>query len=341
MCSKSKKPITPLRMADRLLQAEVVRARRGDTDDPLALGLFDGYDLSGMSRLEAPNLWIGEILKFPTRLGKMPIILADAVAEYLQTYPKEFDYVGDFCPVVLPDTEAFVDYPSQSGVSWGTWLCQVRPEDLFGEETPRFHSELAPDRSVESLIVASTVCHMPAFGMHAQAMAHQEIFGIDKDCRGCWCGHHGLKIRDGLPEVVSSIHHSCRQRAWGALAAISLLNTKGVELLDVTEIVGRSAKWHRRTRTPHLVFKVLDVDGDREIVRRIRRAPGGKLLQLARHKVRRHRRFYTEERPHVSGFTGCMMISAHMRGSKKHGQVDKEYRPLPPRGVRGPGMAMD
>jgi hypothetical protein len=265
-----------------------------------------------------------------------------------KTYPNKYSEV-------YPDTE--IHAGERIHMDWGVYITAAGLDTPIGQGTSQNPStqkhldDLLAKHGQPTALLKSIPTY---YGYNNMSTAPvlvpvTTLIAVDEDYAPVWfwAMHHKFKPEslehDLDPTFIPSeysqeggtnpLHVLAEHATVVAFATLSMLNTKGVEAIDVSEQVGRPDKWYRRQKINRTVYKVLDVDGDRSIVKRLNRdrKAGDGESHVARHFVRRHQRVYKVDRPHVSGFVGRMMIKRHARGNREHGKVIKDYRPIPPK----------
>lgn len=110
--------------------------------------------------------------------------------------------------------------------------------------------------------------------------------------------------------------------------ACSFANAKNVVIRD-KEVPDKVVKKRERRGKPTVRYKILDIDPSHKNVYAGDGAKTG--IKRAFHLCRGHFKTYSKKRPLFGKVSGTVFVPAHVRGSRKHGEVKKDYRILPPK----------
>jgi len=141
------------------------------------------------------------------------------------------------------------------------------------------------------------------------------------------------KVGECESTVTIAFNDAARSVNWEGMCqvpmlSLSFMHCKNVKTSDATSSAGPDDKWLRRHRQPRLVYKTLEINPMREVLRR-----EGNLeqsgLKKALHICRGHFANYTEDKPLFGHTVGMVWKPQHVRGSKEHGQVVKDYKLSP------------
>lgn len=115
------------------------------------------------------------------------------------------------------------------------------------------------------------------------------------------------------------------------LLAICFAHCKNVRMVDGDQIAPKLAKsFEKKHGRPPVIFKTLEIDPMREVLRREGQAETTG-LKRALHICRGHFSTYTPERPLFGKIAGQFWVPAHVRGRSSEGVVSKEYAVRAPR----------
>jgi hypothetical protein len=117
------------------------------------------------------------------------------------------------------------------------------------------------------------------------------------------------------------------------IVALNLLSFKNVTHVPSPLEMRPQPKWIKRQKLPTLSYHILDLLPFKKTMQKSGCDSPGLGLAKALHMCRAHTATYTPERPLFGKYTGTYLIPPHLRGSAKHGIVDKDYRIKIPAGV--------
>lgn len=106
--------------------------------------------------------------------------------------------------------------------------------------------------------------------------------------------------------------------------ALQFMNCKNVSQIDVSEEMNPPRKTMQRARIPKLVYKVLQIDPFGSTSNRSHNNGDGESSRSL-HICRGHFSTYSDQKPLFGKYAGTFWIPAHVRGSEKHGIVQKDY----------------
>jgi len=126
-------------------------------------------------------------------------------------------------------------------------------------------------------------------------------------------------------ERQSAFNRNFRSVVYPALMAVSLLHCKNVRTVEHATPPKVAAKRRKAGKPVGVTYKTLVIDGMKETLRTEGRS-GENGLKKAMHICRGHFATYTEDKPLFGKITGTFWKPMHTRGSKKRGEVKKDYK---------------
>jgi hypothetical protein len=289
----------------------------------------------------ATDVWAGFFRNEPiekepfdiSRLADIPVIAADDVAAYGLSLPKGTRMEDVVACMAPPFERFFVEFqnvPNEAKLhAWGA-LVKARDdpdtiEQIEGDEgNPRWVLELATFFENEK---------GKPFGPVAT-----HVLGLAED--GTWFRHStgdvwwggGLVTLTQEPpdDVVQECGNNVAQLLFPVLLSLSFMNCKNVEVRPVEPPEKLSHKHHKKHGHELVRYHVLEVQQIGRILDDYRNS-NQVSLRRALHACRGHFKTFTPDAPLLGKHVGTYWWEPHLRGSKEHGVVLKDYRVSAPR----------
>ncbi len=126
-------------------------------------------------------------------------------------------------------------------------------------------------------------------------------------------------------EQVEAVANGLVKYLHTALLAVCFMHCKNVSSREVDPHAGKEALYKKKGARPILVrYHVLEIDSMKHVLRTEGQSETVG-VKKALHICRGHFAHYTAEKPLFGRTTGTIWKSMHLRGSKKHGLVLKDY----------------
>lgn len=159
-----------------------------------------------------------------------------------------------------------------------------------------------------------------------------------KDGRPLWFGFSGwLHIsEDGklVGAIATCDTDALREQILSSLRipllTISFMHCKNVRQIEVEEDAPRR-KWLKRMKCNKIRYSTLNIDPMREVLKSNGSESQGIGLKKALHICRGHFATYSDDKPLFGRVSGTFWKPQHVRGSKEHGEIVKEYEVHAPR----------
>jgi len=302
------------RLYDKVLKA--FRMRTSDSPWCLSrLHIFKKYP-------NAPqDAWLNDVLTVPARLGSMPLVIADAIAEHLDG-TKHFQFAADFSDMVLPANETFVEF-NQSLGQYGCWMRKRKATDILFQDNI---DEIRGSMGVEPAyaIETSVLFHIPSMDPRLVTLDKQFWLVLDLDMHGI---ARLVRSRPILPQFKDGITDRWQADAGDSItsicwAAISMLNEQPA-VKRRKRPASQEQVQEQEQGEPSDVYETLKIDSSR--TRILYATPTERNDRPKRkrrlHTVRRHKRRHPT--------AGTIIVHEHTRGDAAFGTIHKDYRPEP------------
>jgi len=268
------------------------------------------------------------------------VFLADEVAIYHDHHEKEeWDRADDMTDLFAPFDKMLVEWKVPRFIrSHGEWM--PHPMELFDQIGVLIES-MAGDsvqslmrraRFIENRAIAHRIREMAEHAHHILAMTPCAVANgrpiylsmptfVAVSETGAWLKELATSPSDEVLEA---------SQAWVpiALLTLTMANSKGVVVEDVTDEEAPSPKWHRRMRVKRNTYRLVKLGID---AKRRRHASSDDVEHdgVALHRCRGHLKRYTEERPLFGKYVGSFWTPPHLKGSAKNGVTLKDYAVAP------------
>lgn len=206
----------------------------------------------------------------------------------------------------------------------GAWWCLVasywRPAGRSGD-TPALLGRMSYFVLPDGQFLDATAVPMELVVTPDEATTIREVWGRPPQ-RGI---AQELFTRDFSPKAIDALKINLMLLGRVVWTGLSFAHCKNVTTVDHATPPKVAAKRRKAGKPVGVTYKTLVIDGMKEVLR-TEGAVEKNGLKKALHICRGHFATYTEDKPLFGKITGTFWKPMHTRGSKKRGEVKKDYK---------------